>query len=113
VPPEASAVTAPPEAGSSPEASAKTMDLANQNVLFAEAKLARQQGDQARAVRLLEDLVRRYPSSPLSEDARVETFRALAQLGDRAGAAREARRYLALYHSGFARDEARNLALAP
>jgi FecR-like protein/outer membrane lipoprotein YfiO len=113
--PEASAapVTAAPEVAPSPEASARTMDLANQNMLFAEAKLARQGGDQVRAVRLLEDLVRRYPSSPLIEDARVETFRALAQMGDRAGAAREARRYLALYQSGFARDEARNLALEP
>jgi len=42
----------------------------------------------------------------------VETFRALAQMGDRAGAAREARRYLTPI-DGFARDEARELALEP
>jgi hypothetical protein len=32
-------------------------------------------------------------------------------MGDRAGAAREAQRYLTLYRDGFARDEARELSL--
>lgn len=99
--------------GSTPEATSRGTDLANANVLFAEAKLARKQGDQARAVRLLGELIRRYPASPLIEDAQVETFRALAQEGDHAGAAHEARRYLTLYRSGFARDEARAMALDP
>jgi hypothetical protein len=105
---------APPDAVPAPEATSRGTDLANENVLFAEAKLARKQGDQARAVRLLGDLIRRYPASPLVEDAQVETFRALAQGGDHAGAAREARRYLTLYRGGFARDEAsRAIALDP
>jgi hypothetical protein len=91
----------------------ETMDLANQNTLFAQAKQARAQGDDSRAISLLSDLVRLYPASPLAEDAHVERFRALAQIGDHAGAAREARRYLTLYRDGFARDEARSTALEP
>jgi hypothetical protein len=91
----------------------ETVDLANQNTLFAQAKQARAQGDDSRAISLLSDLVRLYPASPLAEDAHVEIFRALAHAGDRAGAAREARRYLTLYRDGFARDEARSTALEP
>jgi TolA-binding protein len=86
-------------------------ELGSQNRLFAEAMDAREQGDPARAARLLDDFVRRYPASPLTQDAYVERFRTLAQLGDRPAASRAARAYLALYRSGFARDEARALAL--
>jgi len=96
-----------------PESTAGRTGLGDQNVLFAEATLARKRGDQTRAVRILDDFIRLYPASPLAQDAHVETFRALAQMGDRAGAAREARRYLTLYRDGFARDEARELALEP
>jgi hypothetical protein len=102
-----------PPAAPEPESPSKGADLANQNTLFTEAQLARKQGDRIGALKLLDDLVRRYPAAPLSEDAHVETFRALAELGDHAGAAREARRYLTLYRNGFARDEARALALEP
>ena len=104
---------ATPSAAPAPEPPSRSADLATQNALFSEAQLARKQGDRAGALKLLDDLVRRYPAAPLSEDAHVETFRALAELGDRAGAAREARRYLTLYRNGFARDEARALALEP
>jgi outer membrane protein assembly factor BamD (BamD/ComL family) len=86
-------------------------DLANQNRLFAEAMDAREQGDLARAARLLDDFIRRYPVSPLTQDAYVERFRTLAHAGDRAAAGRAARVYLTLYGSGFARDEARAIAL--
>ena len=96
-----------------PKPATETVDLANQNTLFAQAKQARAQGDDSRAIGLLSDLVRLYPASPLAEDAHVEIFRALAHAGDRAGAAREARRYLTLYRDGFARDEARSTALEP
>jgi FecR protein len=96
-----------------PKPATETVDLANQNILFAQAKQARAQGDDSRAIGLLSDLVRLYPASPLAEDAHVEIFRALAHAGDRAGAAREARRYLTLYRDGFARDEARSTALEP
>jgi hypothetical protein len=93
------------------EPAAESMDLADQNTLFAQAKRARSLGDKARANALLNDLVHRFPASPLAEDAHVEIFRALALDGDAAGAAREARHYLALYPNGFARDEAHALTL--
>ena len=98
---------------STPEATSGSVELASQNALFAEAQLARKQGDPNRALRLLDDLMRRYPTALLTEDACVETFRLRAEMGDRAGAAREARHYLTLYRNGFARDEARDLALEP
>jgi outer membrane protein assembly factor BamD (BamD/ComL family) len=86
-------------------------ELGDQNRLFGEAMRARERGERAEAVRMLEDFVRRYPASPLAQDAYVERFRAAAQLGDSAGAARAAREYLARYRDGFAREEARALAL--
>jgi hypothetical protein len=98
-----------PRRGAAPTAT----ELANQNRLFASAMNARERGDSLAAVRLLDDFVRRYPASPLAPDAYVERFRTLAQIGDRQGAARAARSYLSMYASGFARDEARALALAP
>jgi hypothetical protein len=101
------------DAAAAPASTRGRMDLANQNALFTEAKQARASGDQARAVDLLNELVQRFPGAPLAEDAHVEIFRAIAQAGDRAGAARAARRYLTLYPGGFARDEARALALEP
>jgi hypothetical protein len=110
-PADSTPVSAP--VASATEASSKSVDLASQNALFAEAQLARKQGDPSRALRLLDDLVRRYPAALLTEDACVETFRLRAEIGDRAGAAREARHYLTLYRNGFARDEARDLALEP
>jgi hypothetical protein len=100
-------------AGPSPERAAQgETELASQNRLFAEAMDACEHGDPARAARLLDDFVRRNPaSSPLTQDAYVERFHTLAQLGDRPAASRAAHAYLTLYRSGFARDEARALAL--
>jgi len=85
-------------------------DLANQNQLFSDAMNARDHGDRARAGALLEEFVRRYPSSPLTQDAYVARFRVLTQAGDHAGAALAARSYLALYGNGFAAEEARAVA---
>lgn len=104
-----------PAAGSlrRPAPSALQTALAEQNRLFSEAMTACERGDGAGAAQMLESFIRRYPASPLTEDAHVELFRGLAQMRDRAGAARAARRYLALYGDGFARDEARELALEP
>jgi hypothetical protein len=87
--------------------------LAQQNGLMQTALAARSNGDHAQAVRLLDELLRRHPSSPLIESARVERFRSLRRLGRHAEASREARRYLASYARGFARDEARRLILDP
>ncbi len=74
---------------------------------------ARERGNSVEAVQKLEGFIRQFPVSPLIEDAHVELFRAFAQAGDRTAAARVARQYLALYADGFARDEARGLALQP
>jgi hypothetical protein len=41
----------------------------------------------------------------------VERFRLLRRLGRHSEAAREARSYLGDYHDGYARDEARGVAL--
>jgi hypothetical protein len=92
------------------EPTASDTELANQNGLFAEAMSAREHGDPAAAVRLLDEFIRRYPASPLGQDAHVERFRVLTRMGDHPAAARAARQYLALYGNGFAADEARELA---
>jgi hypothetical protein len=87
--------------------------LAQQNRIFAQAMTVRVRGNGAEAIEMLEAFIQRYPASPLTQDAHVELFRGFVQMGDRAAAARAARRYLALYGDGFARDEARALALEP
>lgn len=113
VPSARSAPSLAPNSSPAPEPAVSQTDLAEQNHSFAEAMLAREHGDLGRAVRILDNFVRRYPGSPLAQDASVERFRTLVRLGDYPAAAREARRYLTLYQSGFARDEARALALEP
>jgi outer membrane protein assembly factor BamD (BamD/ComL family) len=85
--------------------------LGEENRLLAAAIAASKAGDHAGAVSTLDDLLRRFPASALAQEAHVERFRALAQGGDAAAAAREARLYLALYPDGFAREEARRLAV--
>ncbi len=99
------------DSAGSREAAAGQNALANQNRLFSDAMTARDSGDRQGAVRLLDEFVRRYPGAPLTQDAHVEQFRVLAQSADHAAAARAAREYLILYPSGFAREEARALAL--
>lgn len=102
--PAAPVAAAPPAAAST---------LAQQNRLFQQAMDARRRGDDRRAVAILDQLLARFPGSPLAEDARVERFRALKRLGQGNDASREARRYLADHPEGFARDEARDVALEP
>ncbi|HYP98715.1 MAG TPA: FecR domain-containing protein [Polyangiaceae bacterium] len=91
-------------------AETKTSTLAEQSRMFQEAIDARNRGEDARAVDLFARLLSRYPSY---EEAEVQLFRAQKRLGRTAAAAAEARRYLALHPQGFARDEARELALSP
>jgi FecR protein len=93
------------------ERTANQAALANQNRLFSEAMRARDHGDGSGALGLLEDFIQRYPGAPLAQDAYVERFRVLAEMGKHAAAARAARSYLALYPTGFAGVEARQLAL--
>jgi hypothetical protein len=85
--------------------------LGEQNRLLASAMDARKRGDDQSAIRILDDFLAKYPSSPVVEVAHVERFRALERAGNHAEAAKEARRYLATYRDGFAREEARKLAV--
>jgi hypothetical protein len=85
--------------------------LAEQNRMFSEAVAARRSGNDARAIALLEELLAKYPRTPLVPEVRVERFRALKRLGRSAEAAREASRYLLENENGAARDEAREVVL--
>ncbi len=97
-------------AGSAPALEAST--LAQENDLYAAASSAARSHQDALAVNQLSALLARYPSSPLAQNARVDRFRALARLGRTQEAVAQARRYLADYPNGFARDEAKALVLS-
>jgi TolA-binding protein len=88
-----------------------TSKLAEQTALLQSASEAARHGNQRGAISSLSELLHRYPDSSLAHEARLQLFRALAASGDTAGAAREARRYLAAYPNGPARDEAQKIAL--
>ncbi len=101
------------QAATPPHTSTPTVSasqLAEQNRLMQSAQDARAHGDPTRALSLLNDLLQRFPESPLAQAARVERFRSLEQSGQHAGATVEARKYLADYPQGFARDEATALS---
>jgi outer membrane protein assembly factor BamD (BamD/ComL family) len=85
--------------------------LAQENAIYAGALARARAGDVNRALVDLEALQRDFPRSPLVQNARVEHFRLLHESGNKARAAREARRYLSDYPNGFARAEARRIAL--
>jgi hypothetical protein len=85
--------------------------LATENRVFAAAMARRKAGDLAGALQEIEHLLARYPRSVLVQEARVEQFRLLHGLGRFAEAARQARSYLGDYHDGYAREEAREVAL--
>ena len=85
--------------------------LGEENQLLATAIAASRSGEYASAVSTLNELLHRFPGSTLAQEAHVERFRALARSGDAASAGREARLYLALYPDGFAREEAKALAV--
>jgi outer membrane protein assembly factor BamD (BamD/ComL family) len=79
--------------------------------MYQSALRSAQSGDASRSLATLEGLMQKYPRSPLVQSARVEHFRVLLQMGNLTAAGREARRYLSEYPSGFARAEARQIAL--
>lgn len=85
--------------------------LRDENVLYERALRRAEASDAAGALADLEALVARHPRSPLVQSARVEHFRILLRVGNRSLAASEARRYLSDYPDGFARSEAKNVAL--
>jgi hypothetical protein len=85
--------------------------LRDENRLYQDALRLARNGDAARSLTTLDSLMQQYPRSPLVQSARVEYFRTLLQTGNVSAAARQARRYLSDYPSGFARAEARQIAL--
>jgi len=98
-----------PAALSAPDAPDGATLLRQQNDLFAEAVALRRQGDVPGALRAQQELLTRFPDSPLAENALAERMRLLAAHGDaRARAAAE--RYLARFPRGFAVEDARRIA---
>lgn len=98
-------------AGAAAQATSESSTLAQENDLYAAASRAARAGNDALAVRTLNELLARYPNSPLAQNARVDRFRALNRAGRVSEAVALARRYLADYPNGFARDEAKALVL--
>jgi hypothetical protein len=112
VEPAAPVAAAKPATASSKDSGArKPGTLTEENRLFAAGVDARNRGDAGRAAELFGELLAQYPQTALRESAQVERFRALSRAGQTARAASEARRYLAEHSDGFARAEARDLAL--
>jgi hypothetical protein len=91
---------------------AQPSDLALQNDLYARAIAARRNGQPREAAALYQELLTRFPRSPLAESAMSERMRMLRS-SDRAQAIREARRYLARFPAGSARTEAEALLREP
>jgi TolA-binding protein len=86
--------------------------LSQQNDAFAKSVALRRQGDVPAALRSYQDLISRFPNSPLAENAMVERMRLMAGSGG-ADAHTEARRYLTRYPNGFAASEARRILGSP
>jgi len=100
---------APAARAAAPEAE-RSSGLTAQNDLFARGIARGRQGDTSGALRAYQELISRFPSSALAENAMVERMRLLAQT---ANGAAEARRYLARYPHGFAVREANQLVVEP
>jgi hypothetical protein len=86
--------------------------LAAENALLSGAMSQRAAHRNARALAQLDELLARYPRSPLAETARVERLRVLEETGATTRLAQEAARYLADYPHGFARVEASRMLAA-
>jgi hypothetical protein len=93
------------------QSNAPAHELSEENRLFASAMEQKKTGDLSRALRGVEFFLARYPGSVLRQEAEVEQFRLLRRLGRSREAARRARQYLGDYREGYARDEARDIAL--
>ena len=91
-------------------ASERESALAAPNDLFAEGVARRRQGDISGALRAYRTLLRRFPNSPLAENALVERMRLLTGSAE---ARVEANRYLARYPQGFAVTEAQRVVTQP
>lgn len=95
-------------AGHGDETSSPPSSLAAQNDRFARAMALKKAGDARSAVRVLEGLLREFPSGPLVESATVERMNLLATF-DPPRAKAAAADYLRAYPSGFGRAHARAL----
>jgi len=84
-------------------------ELAAQNRLLEAAELARKQGLHELALSRLETLIARYSDAELAQNARVERFRVLHEMGRDADAVGAAREYLGHHPRGYARAEAQHL----
>ena len=105
-PPTNAPAAAPEEGLAARSGSATASTLAAENALLADAMRLRRDRRSSRATEELDELLARYPGSPLGETARVERLRALQDSGAYARLAREAQAYLDEYPRGFARAEA-------
>lgn len=86
--------------------------LSRQNDLFADAMTAKRRGDLHGALAALDELLEKYPSSPLRESAEAERLRVLRDV-DPVRAQGAARAYLRQFPHGFARAEAQSLVDTP
>jgi len=105
----AKAASTPARQAASDRAEAPRSNLAQANALLASALEASRKGNDKLALARLDELLRRYPDSPVADNARVERFRTLRRLGREQEASRAAAKYLKGDPDGFARDEAREL----
>jgi hypothetical protein len=112
--PETTAARAAPLKPVLPAGGARSVQrslLAAQNDAFRAAVQAQDSADSAAALGAYARFIRRYPASPLAENAYVERLRLLAA-SDSARAKVEAARYLQRYPNGFAREEAERIEAA-
>lgn len=86
--------------------------LSAQTELFARASKAARAGQTNAALELYQELIQRYPSSALAENAVVERMRLLTTSSPDA-ARREAERYLKQYGNGFGKSEAERILSKP
>jgi hypothetical protein len=107
----ASTGSSPAHAQAAPPTAVESSTLGQENDLYGAAQSAAREGNDVLAASILSTFLTRYPSSPLTQNVRVDRFRALLRSGRTQDAVAQARRYLADYPNGFARDEAKALVL--
>lgn len=95
--------------GKNPSGARESGQLRQQNLRFARAMHLKKSGAEPEALRVLEQLIRRYPGSPLMQELRVERLRLLRKLGRTTQAEAAARGYLRDFPRGYARFEAQQI----
>jgi tetratricopeptide (TPR) repeat protein len=97
---------APPSSSAQSAAASGDSTLALENRIFSDAVADAHAGNSDAALRGFERLLREYPRSPLAQSALVRRLRILTAAGRIPEARAEARRYLTVYPTGFAKQEA-------